>query len=674
MPSFDPDHDWDSDLETYLQAVFGNERFLEIAEALMRPPLATCLRINTLRTTSESVIKRLPAELSPVDAAAVAAAGGPRCAEGVPGVVLLPGSGPHLDIDWSLAEGREVVISRKAGEAVLRGAQVFIPGVLAAPSRLTAGQCVAVSIALEPSGALHADVTRGSTSDGGPTAASGHKRQQLHVGLGIAEVPRGTIFKAGARGVAVVMTHRVFATPSCNGLLPGEVHLQNLPSVIAAHVVEAKEGARVLDMCAAPGGKTVAIATAMENRGEVVALERSGSKMQGIRDICREFGVTCITAHRMDSTKAVLRVPAAPLTAPDQANVRLVSDTTATSAAAGPQLESNCAGYEAAKKLHSAIATTLSSPLGGNNSTGAEATGKLIATANNASACPTAVSPVSDSAAAIDALAVSTSSAAPGLAELGIQSGLSPEAEMHAAAKVRNRRQRKAAFLKARGQDVPVELLLGRHLEPARLCGFPPASFDHVLLDGPCSGLGLRPRLIHRMPLVDLFQAAAQQRRMIDVAVEVLRPGGTLVYSTCTINPGENEGNVRYALDQYSCLTLVKQTLHIGGAGIEGPCECAVDRLRFPSQPEADGIAGEVISSKQGSRHPPWSARAQGSQVIKLINGNNVASMSQSMSAGQLAGKGLSKAEAALCQRFDPAAGLDTPGFFIAKFQKTKAT
>ena len=34
------------------------------------------------------------------------------------------------------------------------------------------------------------------------------------------------------------------------------------------------------------------------------------------------------------------------------------------------------------------------------------------------------------------------------------------------------------------------------------------------------------------------MQAAAQQRRLIDAAVALLRPGGTLVYSTCTLNPG----------------------------------------------------------------------------------------------------------------------------------------
>lgn len=45
-----------------------------------------------------------------------------------------------------------MVVSRKAGEAILRGAQVFVPGVLACSAGVSAGDLVAVSIALERPG------------------------------------------------------------------------------------------------------------------------------------------------------------------------------------------------------------------------------------------------------------------------------------------------------------------------------------------------------------------------------------------------------------------------------------------------------------------------------------------------------------------------------------------
>jgi predicted ribosome-associated RNA-binding protein Tma20 len=50
------------------------------------------------------------------------------------------------------AGGKEVVISRKAGEAVLRGAPIYVPGVLACSSGVEAGDLVAVSVALERPG------------------------------------------------------------------------------------------------------------------------------------------------------------------------------------------------------------------------------------------------------------------------------------------------------------------------------------------------------------------------------------------------------------------------------------------------------------------------------------------------------------------------------------------
>ena len=56
------------------------------------------------------------------------------------------------------------------------------------------------------------------------------------------------------RGVAVTLLQRAFELPPCNGLLPGKLMLQNLPSIVAAQALSPARGSRVLDMCAAPGG------------------------------------------------------------------------------------------------------------------------------------------------------------------------------------------------------------------------------------------------------------------------------------------------------------------------------------------------------------------------------------------------------------------------------------
>lgn len=100
---------------------------------------------------------------------------------------------------------------------------------------------------------------------------------------------------------------------------------------------------------------------------------------------------------------------------------------------------------------------------------------------------------------------------------------------------------------------------------------FYPESFDRVLLDPPCSALGLRPKLrIDATTLNDLESQAKYQRRFVREAVSLLKPGGTMTYSTCTINSCENEGMVRHLLDEYSEMKLVDAGIGLGQPGLPG--------------------------------------------------------------------------------------------------------
>jgi len=79
------------------------------------------------------------------------------------------------------------------------------------------------------------------------------------------------------------------------------------------------------------------------------------------------------------------------------------------------------------------------------------------------------------------------------------------------------------------------------------------AGYDRILLDPPCSDLGTlasRPDARWRKSPDDVERLAALQRRMLVRAARALAPGGTLVYSTCTISAAENEG-VAGALGDY---------------------------------------------------------------------------------------------------------------------------
>jgi 16S rRNA (cytosine967-C5)-methyltransferase len=74
------------------------------------------------------------------------------------------------------------------------------------------------------------------------------------------------------------------------------------------------------------------------------------------------------------------------------------------------------------------------------------------------------------------------------------------------------------------------------------------AAFDAVLLDAPCSGLGIirrDPDVRWRRREEDLAGMAARQREMLESLAVVVRPGGRLVYSTCSSEPEENDAVVR---------------------------------------------------------------------------------------------------------------------------------
>jgi len=75
----------------------------------------------------------------------------------------------------------------------------------------------------------------------------------------------------------------------------------------------------------------------------------------------------------------------------------------------------------------------------------------------------------------------------------------------------------------------------------------PDPPFDRVLVDPPCTGLGTlrsRPDLRWRVSPRDLAELAAAQSEILAAGAAATRPGGTLVYSTCTVSPEENERRI----------------------------------------------------------------------------------------------------------------------------------
>lgn len=81
-----------------------------------------------------------------------------------------------------------------------------------------------------------------------------------------------------------------------------------------------------------------------------------------------------------------------------------------------------------------------------------------------------------------------------------------------------------------------------------------PQFFDRILVDAPCSGEGMfrkEPAGIEYWTPDYPSECANRQRKILSSAMKMLKPGGTLVYSTCTFAPEEDEQNAAWLLDNY---------------------------------------------------------------------------------------------------------------------------
>src|SRR3546814_11585395 len=75
----------------------------------------------------------------------------------------------------------------------------------------------------------------------------------------------------------------------------------------------------------------------------------------------------------------------------------------------------------------------------------------------------------------------------------------------------------------------------------------PEAPADAVLLDAPCSATGIfrrHPDVLHRVRPGLVEDMAALQARLVDHAATMVRPGGLLVYATCSLEPAEGEAQI----------------------------------------------------------------------------------------------------------------------------------
>ena len=127
--------------------------------------------------------------------------------------------------------------------------------------------------------------------------------------------------------------------------------------------------------------------------------------------------------------------------------------------------------------------------------------------------------------------------------------------------------------------------------------------FDLICVDAPCSGEGMmRKEAAARAQWSEglVKQCAALQREIIDDAVEMLAPGGYLIYSTCTFNTEEDEDNAAYIAD--TCGLTPVETGLAGRFGIQPEVKGTIPCLRFmPGFTRGEGLFVSVFRKEEGA-------------------------------------------------------------------------
>lgn len=131
-------------------------------------------------------------------------------------------------------------------------------------------------------------------------------------------------------------------------------------------------------------------------------------------------------------------------------------------------------------------------------------------------------------------------------------------------------------------------------------------TFDAVLVDAPCSGEGMmrkNPKARAEWSSENVRLCAARQRRIVAEAWRTLRPGGVLIYSTCTFNRAENEENVAWMAGELGAEGLNSSRREMEGV-VRGRI-AGIETFRFfPHRVRSEGFFAAIMCKPQGKARP----------------------------------------------------------------------
>lgn len=127
-------------------------------------------------------------------------------------------------------------------------------------------------------------------------------------------------------------------------------------------------------------------------------------------------------------------------------------------------------------------------------------------------------------------------------------------------------------------------------------------AFDLILVDAPCSGEGMfrkDPKAIKEWSENNLHLCEERQKRILSDIWDALAPGGYLIYSTCTYNPGENEKILEWLLTRYNATSIEIQ--HPFNEITKAPSFAHGYRL-YPHRLRGEGLFIGVIQKNDGEK------------------------------------------------------------------------
>ena len=158
---------------------------------------------------------------------------------------------------------------------------------------------------------------------------------------------------------------------------------------------------------------------------------------------------------------------------------------------------------------------------------------------------------------------------------------------------------------------------------PHKLAQYFPLYFDKILIDAPCSGEGMfrkEPAVIKSWIEHGNAFYAKLQREIVADALQMLRPGGMLLYSTCTFSPMENEETIQYMMEICPELQIMPVERYSGfGEGLvtEGNSSLKECVRIWPHKMKGEGHFLALLKKGEGERAVRTGRKEKTSEVFR---------------------------------------------------------